>query len=73
MVDYINDFKIGIFGGMSNITKLSNKLNNITYYNSQNQDISSINNLDIIFINTDFINHAFTNKIKSYFGEKRKP
>lgn len=64
-VDYINEFNIGIFGGMNNIKYLSDKLENITYYTSKNQDISSIENLDMIFINTDFIAHAFTYKIKS--------
>ena len=64
-IEYINEYKIGIFGGMTSIKTLSNKLENIVYYNSQNQDISSINTLDMVFVNSDFINHAFTNKIKS--------
>lgn len=65
-IDYINKYKIGIFGGFSNINKLSNTLINVEYYNEINQDISSINNLDMIFINRSFMNHAFTYKVKSF-------
>ena len=72
-IDYINKFNIGIFGGMTNIKSLSDKLTNVVYYNSKNQDISSINSSDAVFINTDFINHAFTNKIKSVSSKLEVP
>lgn len=64
-IEYINQYKIGIFGGMSNIKTLSSKLNNISFYTSQNQDISSISNLDAIFVSYEFFNHAFTKKLNS--------
>lgn len=64
-INYINQYKIGIFGGLSNIKNLSNKLSNVYFYSSQNQDISSIANLDAIFISYEFFNHAFTKKINS--------
>lgn len=72
-IEYINQHKVGIFGGMTSIKTLSNKLENVVYYNSQNQDISSINGLDIVFINSDFITHAFTNKIKSVSAKLNIP
>ena len=48
-------------------------LTNVYFYDNQNQDISSLNNLDIVFINTDFISHAFTNKIKSVTNKYQVP
>lgn len=63
--EFLNNYNIGIFGGMSTIKTLQEYINNILFYESQNQDISSIQNMDIIFINSDFISHAFTNKISS--------
>lgn len=64
-INYINNYHIGVFGGMTNIKQLSSILNNVTYYDSQNEDISSIKNLDMIFINRSFFSHSFTEKIKS--------
>ena len=69
----INKYKIGIFGGRNNIKALSEDLTNVYFYDNQNQDISSLNNLDIVFINTDFISHAFTNKIKSVTNKYQVP
>lgn len=64
-IEYINKFKIGIFGGMSNIKSLSGNLKNTAFYNSKNQDISSVLGLDMIFISYEFFNHAFSKKVKS--------
>lgn len=63
-IKYINNFKIGIFGGMSSIKCLADIVENVRFYESQNQDISSIQNLDYIFVNTDFFSHSFGEKLK---------
>ena len=73
-INYINQYKLGIFGGLSSIKSLANKLNNLTFYNSRNQDISSIASLDAIFVNYEFFNHSFTKKINiaiNKYGIKR--
>lgn len=62
----INKYKIGVFGGKKGIEGLSAYLNNLTFYSELNKDISSLNNLDIIFINTDYFNHAFSKKVKAF-------
>lgn len=72
-IKYINQYKIGIFGGMNNIKNLSDTLTNVYFYNSKNQDISSIASLDAIFISYEFINHAFTNKINSTISKLNIP
>ena len=49
-------------------------ISNILFYNSKNQDISSIANLDAIFISYEFFNHSFTKKINQAikkYGTKR--
>lgn len=65
MVDYINKFNIGLFGGLDNSEKLINKFKNIKIYKTMTRDLSSIKNLDMIFINTDFFSHSFGKKTKS--------
>lgn len=65
MIDYINRFNIGLFGGIDNTEKLTSKLKNIRFYKTMTRDISSIKNLDMIFINTDFFSHSFGKKTKS--------
>ena len=72
-LNFINEYKIGIFGGRNSIKGLSEDLTNVYFYDNQNQDISSLNHLDIVFINTDFISHAFTNKIKSVTNKYQVP
>lgn len=69
----INEHKIGVFGGRNSIKGLSDDLINVYFYDNQNQDISSLNQLDMVFINTDFISHAFTNKIKSVTNKYKVP
>lgn len=73
MAEYINNFKIGIFGGKKSIKGLSEILKNVTYYEALTQDITSIKNLDYIFINTDFFNHAFSKKVISYKNKFNTP
>lgn len=72
MVEEINKYKIGVFGGMKSIEGLSKFLTNVTYYKNNTQDISSIKNLDYIFLNSDFFNHGFTNKIMSQNSGKNQ-
>lgn len=72
-INYINKFEIGIFGGMNNIKSISDVLINTSFYDSQNQDISSISNLDMIFINSDFFSHSFSEKIKSVNSKYNVP
>lgn len=64
-VAFLNRYRIGMFGGRQNIRELSNTLENINFYDALNEDLSSIQGLDVVFMNTDYINHAFTSKIRS--------
>ena len=63
MIEYINKYKVGIFGGKKNIKNLGEAIDNVNFYENMTQDISSIKNLDMVFINSSFFNHAFTNKV----------
>lgn len=68
-VEDLKDKKIAIFGGTNKIKELKNILPNIKFYNELNKDISSIRNSDLIVINSDFFNHAFTKKLNSFINK----
>lgn len=72
-VSFLNDYRIGIFGGRKNIRELSALIKNITLYDALNEDLSSIQGLDMVFMNTDYINHAFTSKIRSVSEKLKVP
>lgn len=64
-INYINQFKISLFGGHKNIDNLLEVLSNLSLYKEINRDITSIKNSDVVFVMTDFFNHAFSKKVSS--------
>lgn len=75
MLDYINKYKIAMFGGHDSTNlQLKNSIKNFTSFNhSVNIDISAANNADFIFINTQWFNHSLYKMVIPICREKNIP
>ena len=69
IIKFINDnqFKIALFGG-HNTTRsaLENSINNILLFDKKSADISSIIDVDYVFMNTDWFSHSLGAKTLSF-------